>query len=710
MIEIDYTIERDTGRTKPDIFKPVIKGINQSPLLAEIAADNSRGKSTFLQIMAISFAASENNLKNPELLAKINRLVNEDYQSLVFDLTIDNPNFEYIYNISKPNKDKKNIHFIITDRKTKHKEELTPTSVKKQFKLIYDIPNEPLSRLKNLVEDIKGVQDEITQKIPLLKNILENNLKEIINQPKEEEVNALESKRIKIEEAINELIKRIKGLERKYESLGLLCEIRELQKINSAIRKEEKKLSEYKKKEKKQGQPPKVDTGKRTSIFLVLSRQEDEIEILLKEVYDLIMSNFSQDIDVEVLKNKYKRIDIDDTRNTPTQNTTANTFIIYIEKELRNLGPAVNEKNQESVLILKDLIHVLSRFEDSDYDIPGINMSPDKLLKIFNSKIKDLGFSQEIEEVKNRATDLIREIRILLEEHFKYYIANKDILKTESGSTNYIDYRSLIKQTQEDIRANKKKEKNRINSLSSKGVPETKIKSMLNSIVRKFPELSNYTNIDSILNLYERVRVEISSLKRKRDNKGHALSIVKEDFSLMKRLLKRKNKYSDHRETLESYLDSLVAISHDFEKMNNYLKIMQSNGQLPDNDLAKRYIKTINMLLAKKLKFVTLEGNNHPLKEVNYFKGYFILDNDKKIYFNDLGTGNTQSNYLRSLLRRGYNQPLIVLFDETAMMANHSLHEVYKEMKKLYNNGSLLAGIVIKAGEKDSVKDICKIV
>jgi hypothetical protein len=137
---------------------------------------------------------------------------------------------------------------------------------------------------------------------------------------------------------------------------------------------------------------------------------------------------------------------------------------------------------------------------------------------------------------------------------------------------------------------------------------------------------------------------------------------------------------------------------------------MQSNGQLPDNDLAKRYIKTINMLLAKKLKFVTLEGNNHPLKEVNYFKGYFILDNDKKIYFNDLGTGNTQSNYLRSLLRRGYNQPLIVLFDETAMMANHSLHEVYKEMKKLYNNGSLLAGIVIKAGEKDSVKDICKIV
>tara|TARA_B100001964_G_C14112541_1_gene544548 strand:+ start:25 stop:726 length:702 start_codon:yes stop_codon:yes gene_type:complete len=233
---------------------------------------------------------------------------------------------------------------------------------------------------------------------------------------------------------------------------------------------------------------------------------------------------------------------------------------------------------------------------------------------------------------------------------------------------------------------------------------------MLNSIVRKFPELSNYTNIDSILNLYERVRVEISSLKRKRDNKGHALSIVKEDFSLMKRLLKRKNKYSDHRETLESYLDSLVAISHDFEKMNNYLKIMQSNGQLPDNDLAKRYIKTINMLLAKKLKFVTLEGNNHPLKEVNYFKGYFILDNDKKIYFNDLGTGNTQSNYLRSLLRRGYNQPLIVLFDETAMMANHSLHEVYKEMKKLYNNGSLLAGIVIKAGEKDSVKDICKIV
>ena len=710
MIEIDYTIERDTGLKTPDIFKPVIKGIKQSPLLAEIAADNSRGKSTFLQIMAISFAASENNIKNPELLAKINRLVNENYQSLLFDLLIDNPNFEYIYNISKPNKDNKNIRFTIIDRKTNHKKELTATSVQKQFKLIYDIPNEPLSRLKNLVEDIKGVQDEITQKIPLIKNILETNLNEIREQPEEEKVNELEDSISNIDDEIKGLKENEKNLEQKFESLGILYEIRKLQDIDSKLLTADKKYSEYKKKEKKQGQPPKVDTGKRSNIFLNLTKQEDALEDQLKVLYELLMVNFSKEIDIEALKNKYKRIDIDDTRNTPPANTTANVFIIHLERELQRLGNVVNEKDQELISILNDLISVLSRFEDSDFDIPGINMSPDKLLEIFNSKIKDLGFSQEIEEAKNRATDLIQDIRILLDEHFQYYIKNKDILKTQSGSTNYIDYRRLIKEFQEDIRGLKKEKKDKIALLSSRGVAEKSIKAKLNSIVKDFPELSGYTNHISITNLRERVRTEIRDSKKKINNRGHALSILKEDLSVMKRLLKRKNKYSDHRETLESYLDSLVEISHDFEKMSNYLQIMQSNGKLPDDDLAKRYIKTINMLLAKKLNFVTLEGNNHPLKEVNYFKGYFILEDGKIIHFDDLGTGNTQSNYLRSLLRRKYSQPLIVLFDETAMMARSSLHEVYKEMKRLYNNGSLLAGIVIKAGEKDSVKDLCKIV
>ena len=81
MIKIDYKLERDDGGKNPKIYKPALFKNNELHELSEIEADNSWGKSTFLQIMAMSFYACKDTVENDELLSKINQALKNNTNS-----------------------------------------------------------------------------------------------------------------------------------------------------------------------------------------------------------------------------------------------------------------------------------------------------------------------------------------------------------------------------------------------------------------------------------------------------------------------------------------------------------------------------------------------------------------------------------------------------------------------------------------------------
>ena len=103
MIKINYTLDRDVG-SGIETYRPIIFKQNKLPELSEISADNDSGKSTFLQIMAMSFGASKENVPNKELLSKINRL-NQSYLYLKNNQQIKEetklPDFSSIINLLK---------------------------------------------------------------------------------------------------------------------------------------------------------------------------------------------------------------------------------------------------------------------------------------------------------------------------------------------------------------------------------------------------------------------------------------------------------------------------------------------------------------------------------------------------------------------------------------------------------------------------------
>ena len=108
-----------------------------------------------------------------------------------------------------------------------------------------------------------------------------------------------------------------------------------------------------------------------------------------------------------------------------------------------------------------------------------------------------------------------------------------------------------------------------------------------------------------------------------------------------------------------------------------------------------------NINLAEALKLISLVTDSTPYQE-----DYFITTDDIKLHFDDFGTGHSQVNYLKSLLERNYNNPMIVLLDETGNMSEKTIKVLYTVLKKLYNDGKILAGFLVKPGLKPIVKSI----
>lgn len=117
MIEYDYKIERNEGneiRTYvPDKIPKTL------PNLVKIEGPNSSGKSTLLNILALSLHGNKKGNMNPSLLNKMRSLVDSKYQKLEFQVRIVNKDNTLEILSAKENADRPEIvvHEIRTGKK-----------------------------------------------------------------------------------------------------------------------------------------------------------------------------------------------------------------------------------------------------------------------------------------------------------------------------------------------------------------------------------------------------------------------------------------------------------------------------------------------------------------------------------------------------------------------------------------------------------------
>jgi len=107
--------------------------------------------------------------------------------------------------------------------------------------------------------------------------------------------------------------------------------------------------------------------------------------------------------------------------------------------------------------------------------------------------------------------------------------------------------------------------------------------------------------------------------------------------------------------------------------------------------------------LAKKIDYIRHLNEDYKVTYIDLIEEAIITEAGKKIRFADMGTGQSQSAYLKGKLNTSDNRKIIALFDEVAMMDSTSLKPIYDKFKDLYKEGSMVAGIVVQRADKVNV-------
>ncbi|MCK5629155.1 MAG: AAA family ATPase, partial [Nanoarchaeota archaeon] len=153
MLEVDYELNRQEGAGHERIFHvdEGLKTINSNAIYIE--APNAKGKSTFLNILAIALYGDRldetDSRISQSLRSDIKYMTERENQNYTFKVIIKSKDesIQLISTKANPNSDDIEVKEIING-----KERFLPLSTfRDEYFLIYDIPEDPLNRITEIL-------------------------------------------------------------------------------------------------------------------------------------------------------------------------------------------------------------------------------------------------------------------------------------------------------------------------------------------------------------------------------------------------------------------------------------------------------------------------------------------------------------------------------------------------------------------------------
>jgi len=710
VIKLDYKIKRQSGGDSVDIFKPkIFPNNNKIPLLVEVSAPNSSGKTTFQQLIALSFEVKKKNTIDKNIKEKATRLLS-NHQELTYEIIIDNPHFDKIVSIKKDVGNNSEILFERINRGNEKKtQRLTDIIVNKEYDLIYDIPDDPLSRLDRIVDDLISFQEFVRNGIPNISRELTNIISVIRKTPSKEDIVNLKDHIDDDKEKLKGIKSELNSLKQKYNDLKIFKDLITHYEENLNLEKTEKDKKDCISALNKLGPKPKVSLTEKNKINMKIVQQEDKLKGLLFEYYQFIESNFfgnNSKYEKEVTES-YKRMIFDDFLNNEFPATCIYSFF----KKVRQLTDDVKKKVSDStdyqlVRLLRELESILGNYRDTIVEVPGFNKTPKEIIESFQKVIKEfsnIDFTIEAISLVEGRENLVR---LPAQSLYDYYLDNSKILTADTGGldkSKHILLEKKINDLKEDVQEYKKRKKVLENRLTAHGLSPNMYGSKRHKIQNKYPKWPRRLNS---LNYFD-AGLDIDEKKANYNRLSQKIQLKEKKLFALKNT--ERSEYLAYREEIQEYFDTANELESLFKRLHRYGSQLKTSDTSYDvNDESSEYFKMTEKYLAEKIGTLIHDGQ-HTLDRVDYINKIFYTSEGNPIYFDDLGAGQSMANYLVGMLKKNYNNPLVVLFDETAQMDRHSLDIVYKELVKLYEEKKLLCAVVVRPNdEKNIVRDLLK--
>ncbi len=672
MLKIDYVVKTDEDvevitHRQPDSLNEVDKNI----ILIE--GPGSTGKSTLLNMIAIGCFGIEDNSLSESTLGNLEELSSE-YRDVKFDIQINDPTSGAFLRLQKEKGKALKVSESMEGRP------ITAREFRNKYKLIYDVPEDPTKRLKDMTKMIKNNNKEISNKIKDLSEIVANHSEMIDDIPTVQEIST-------IQKDLDAAKKYLDDTQNEYDSLKIrdrkcklvlhltsLLECKSnIEQLKNKIRNEENKPSSTSERigsiQKKWIQKyNSLSLGENIRQIIVNSRNEELICIVEKlnemwddlNPYDLESSIFFLN-DYESLLREFK---------VKIPNNSAACINIRLANDLINL---LNKSNpDESLGELGTVNHVRECLEKYKDGLNAINYNP--VIAQLSKILKDIS---DAKEILNNANE--EEISDLYKDDNKLQQWNDDLTKSQNNLLNIKE--ELHKLDYFDL--------NRSQS----------------TIQKLIKDLSNEYSIDesTFKATYMKWSDELNKFESKR--KDQADFIVKANNMIQRYENAKSLPFFDKRDEIQKIGNACLSIRSSLIEMDKRLDKIDKQDKTEYEKHPELY-DPIWEYMGNKLGTVRNRGVTYEVKSVNLLmdkKGVITTSDGRKIHIDSMGTGEGQQTYLKGLLSTDDSRKIIALFDEVGNMSGNILHGVIEDLVEKQKEGKLMLGIMVQPRDDEKV-------
>lgn len=718
MITYDYTLERDLGNNKKQVFVPD-KIPPELPNLVYIEGPNSSGKSTLLNIIALSMYGNKSKKINDILKKKMSSLLDSEYQDLAFIVKIENKDMS-LKIVSRKEKGSKEIN-VYESVNGEGEKPLSPEKFEDKYNLIYDIPNNPTERLRELTREIKEEQLRYGAKVANLRTHIHGILKEIEEGRDPKRLESLKDTLRLLEKGKNELEKNRDKIQSTQEALATYTYCKYFLYYCDQCRHSDKQIENLQERSKdivKVGQ-------KNTSDY---KRLERDIENFIKEIDEhfrtitTLLNNVLPETEKShlIIWNRIHERLYDTIKDYELPDKFENETV-HFSKILNEIK--MSEEKDESLKeakfiseLLDFLNESLNEYKNSRVMLPGAEISLTDFVKALELKKK------QNQEVIGRANNILLTIKLLERLDFLRKEVEKKLpklKKLEDTKADYSDNNLEVEEINKLIdkyKTNLVENENKLDFYVKESLTKNiDITSMSDEEIRAKiygfeinKDLSSYLNYKEkeLLNKIDQFDVELRETNVEIVNKTLYIENYRKDIERLE--AKEPHKYQEYVDLLnEIYLKAGLIHQKLHNKYDKDINKLMSGDPIKD-PIDERYLFEISKYLAKRVGTFRHIDKQYKASNVDLISRRIITIEGQIIRFDDMGTGQSQSAYLKSLLNtQDDKRKIIALFDEIATLDSYSLDPIYNRFKELYDEGRLLVGILVQ--KADSVSVIPKI-
>lgn len=239
------------------------------------------------------------------------------------------------------------------------------------------------------------------------------------------------------------------------------------------------------------------------------------------------------------------------------------------------------------------------------------------------------------------------------------------------------------------------------NVSSSEGINILNYKDVILELNEMYNDEYKDKSYDEIKEIYKSFDKDYIKLKEERDEISKRMNLRKHEIEVAES--KTTSPFIDYDSEIKILKNEIFNLMSSFHTANRKLEaiVNKKYGSYQKDD---SFFRSVWVYLGNRLKNIKHLDKEYVASEVNLIDGYILTEDGTKIYLSDMGTGQSQLSYLKSLLSADDDRMIIALFDEVATMTDSTLEDLFQKFEELQKDGKLMVGMTVSPADNIEVK------